>query len=78
LSFASLTFSTNNTEGTSQSIATLATGKAGFGRDVSLAFVPSAQAGKLELLATCLDRNGEDAEGSMTAQLGVYTRTTAS
>ena len=65
----------SNADCTAQPIATLATGKAGFGRDASLTFVPPANGGKLELFVTCLDLNGKDDVGSMVARLGVYTDT---
>ena len=64
----------SNADCTAQPIATLATGKAGFGRDASLTFVPPANGGKLELFVTCLDLNGKDDVGSMVARLGVYTQ----
>ena len=51
-------------------VVTLATGKAGFGRDASLAF--GAHSNGNLMFITFLDLNGKDSLGSMRARMGVF------
>ena len=54
-------------------VSTLSTGKAGFGRDASVAFVSDGSA--VSLLVTLLDLNGQDELQTMRAMLGTFDMT---
>ena len=64
-------------------ISTLSVGKAGFGRDASIAFFPDSNDNRdvdvhsepsitASMVVTCLDLQGQDSLQTMRARLGVY------
>lgn len=62
---------TNNSKSNNgSSVSVLSSGRSGFGRDASLAFVPGS-AGNI-IFVSFLDLDGNDELGSMRARLGVY------